>query len=36
MITPIYENEYEFLNDKLNWAKTVYNDAAGTVFLKTR
>ncbi len=35
-LTPIYENEYEFLNEKLNWAKTVYSEAAGTVFLKTR
>ncbi len=35
-LTPIYENEYEFLNKKLNWAKTVYSEAAGTVFLKTR
>ena len=35
-LNPMYSDEYEFLNDKLNWAKTIYSEAAGTVFLKAR
>lgn len=35
-LTPIYEDEYEFLNKKIKWAKTAYSEASGTVFLNTR
>ena len=35
-LNPMYSDEYEFLNEKLDWAKTDYSEIAGTVFLKTR
>lgn len=35
-LNPMYCDEYEFLNDKLDWAKTEYSEIASTVFLKQR